>query len=128
MLREWLIMRRSLRYGTLIFYESRRTNEGIDGRLATRDGTDSQRVLEGGWRVTGKYLVLTNSSALPSQCLVWIPNAPPLQRHLREAIIQEFRRVLLGYRKLHKHFGTVNCEIIPVDTRPSIFITKILKL
>ena len=28
-LREWLIMRRSLRYGTLIFREFRRTNEGI---------------------------------------------------------------------------------------------------
>ena len=28
-LREWLIMRRSLRYGTLIFREIRGTNEGI---------------------------------------------------------------------------------------------------
>ena len=28
-LREWLIMRRSLRYGTLIFREFRRTNEGM---------------------------------------------------------------------------------------------------
>ena len=29
MLREWLIMCRSLRYGTLIFREFRHTNEGI---------------------------------------------------------------------------------------------------
>ena len=28
-LQEWLIMRRSLRYGTLIFREFRRTHEGI---------------------------------------------------------------------------------------------------
>ena len=36
-LREWLIMRRSLRYGTLIFREFRRTNEGIQsGREISR--------------------------------------------------------------------------------------------
>ena len=31
-LREWLVMCRSLRYGTLIFREFRRTNEGIGKR------------------------------------------------------------------------------------------------